>query len=147
MNFPLQIIIKAIESKSQKTVPDLIFQMTLFAEHKNNYSFILPKTDQKGEVVVTKEWIEKEIEKERNLFVMDYSSKLDECKKHIEIKLLNHDEIQKSIIGLNTYKNVLKIKEEYITSLNINSNSLFKSITKNIIPENDNSCIFELQFV
>jgi len=86
--FPDTLSIIICEKDTKKPIANIAAKIKLFANHKNDYNFILPLSDERGNITITKDWLNEEIRKEQALFVMDYSSGLDDCKSQIEISIL-----------------------------------------------------------
>lgn len=98
-------------------IPNIATIVKLFANRKNNYNFLLPLSDERGRISITKNWLEKEIEKEQALFIMDYSSLIEDCKNYLEICVISDEEIKKTVNAMNLYKEATGISDEEITKL------------------------------
>lgn len=96
--FPNLIKIK-ISNTEQEPIPNIAVMIKIFAKHKNDY-YIIPNTSNGyGIIEVCQNWIRESIEKDRNLFIMDYASTLDDCYSKIEINIMSNSEIENSIQG------------------------------------------------
>lgn len=104
--------------------------LKLFANHKNDYFLIPAISNREGIIEITKEWINEEIKNTRNLFIMDYSSTLDDCQPMIEIKIMNKNEIEKAINGMKLYKKYLKISDKEIKDLSKADNEKYILVSK-----------------
>ena len=85
MMFPKTIRIQIL--KNTKPISGLVCSVELLMYDKNNYSIGFFKTDDKGEITVSKERIEFEIEEANQLFLMDYDSSTKNFKGDIEINI------------------------------------------------------------
>lgn len=142
--FPKKITIKVVEDEKKIPIPNIAISMKLYAKHKNNYNLIPPVSNNEGIINITKEWLEKEINKLRNLFIMDYASNLDDCDYKIRIAILSNDEIKKSVNGMKIYKEALNISDLEIESLLDARNKYYQTTTKIIEFNGESSYYLEL---
>ena len=82
--FPDILKIRLIDSRTKKPVKHILGRIIIFARHKNNYS-IESLSDNLGEIFFTRQQAMQEINMNKNLFLMDYSSDLDDCEDYVEI--------------------------------------------------------------
>lgn len=112
--FPDNITIKIYDKIKNKSVVGIAAKIRLFSNNKNDYYFILPLSDDKGCIVITKRWLREEIKKEKNMFIMDYSSELEECKSQIEIIIPDKNSLLQEISAMNLYQDILDVSDEEI---------------------------------
>jgi len=112
--FPGIINIHLFDSNSKKAISNILVTIKLFAKHKNNYNFILPLSNEKGCIEITKNWIKEEIKKDQSLFVMDYSSTLEECASKIEIEVLSEEALSRTVNAMYLFQSVTGITDEEI---------------------------------
>lgn len=105
--FPDIIRIKIIDKMISKPVYGIAAKIRLFSNHKNDYYFMLPLSDYKGYIVITRRWLIEEIGKVKDMFIMDYSSELEDCKSQIEIIILDNNSLSQAISAMNLYKDIL----------------------------------------
>jgi hypothetical protein len=91
--FPNEFKILITDEETNKPICNIAIQVTIFANRKNNYFLIPQISNELGIIEITKEFIEKEIETNRNLFIMDYTSTLIDCKSEIKVEILALDSI------------------------------------------------------
>lgn len=84
-------------------VKNLIILITVLANKKNNYSLGFMKTDSDGKVIVFRSTIENEIQEAMELFVMDYSSNINDCKDWILIETENKLELETRLKNIEKY--------------------------------------------
>jgi hypothetical protein len=128
--FPEAIKIKVKIIGTGMPVPNIAVFIHLFAIRKNDYYFLLPITNENGEIEITKDWLKNEINKEVNLFLMDYSSSLEMCLPKIELTVLSQEQISRAIKAMSLYKNALKTPQENIDRLSYLDNPKFETISK-----------------
>lgn len=128
--FPNQILIKIKNIETGQPISNIAVQIRLFALHKNDYICIPSLSDSNGIIEVTKDWLNKEIEQSRNLFIMDYSSTLSDCKPQIEIKIMNSDEVKRTVQAWKEWKNILDISQIAIDGLSGASNEKYDPLSK-----------------
>ena len=128
--FPDTIRIKIINILTGLPVQNIATMIKLFARHKNDYGFLLPISDENGQIEITKDWLNDKIEKEMNLFVMDYASSLGTCYPKFELRILDNEEIKRAIRAMNLYKSVLGTKQEDIDDLSHVDNPKYHPISK-----------------
>lgn len=125
--FPDIIKIIIVEGDTDKPIANIAAQIKLFANHKNDYNFILPLSDERGCITITKSWLSEEIKKERALFVMDYASELDDCKPYIEVSVLDNGALLRSVDAMVLYQEFTGISDDEINKYRIAENSKFSS--------------------
>lgn len=87
MRFPHKVVITAIDSDTGCAIPEVAFVLALRAQEKNDY-FVGPFiTDRDGRAEFTKEVCEKEIERTKQMFIMDYAGDLASCGTNAELRL------------------------------------------------------------
>lgn len=133
--FPDTIDILILDKDLNKPVPNIAVRIKLFAKHKNDYNFILPLSDEKGCIKITRDWLEEEIRKEQTLFVMDYSSKLNDCNPEIEITVLNTEELLRAVNAMYVYKDAIGISDDEIRRYKNANNSKYLPWKEKIIFE------------
>ncbi|MDI6618799.1 MAG: hypothetical protein QME45_09025 [Clostridiales bacterium] len=136
--FPDIINIIICENYTGNPIPNIATKIRLFANRKNDYNFILPLSDETGNITVTKDWLKEEIKKEQALFIMDYQSGLDDCKSQIEISVLDIESLSRAINAMYIYQEYTGITDTEIKRYKESQNSRFFSWA-NIIKLNDNS--------
>lgn len=86
--FPDIIEIRVTDSATGEPVCGIALMLILFADRKNDYHLLPQLTDLAGITRIDRSWIEQEIEKNLNFSIMDYSSRLIDCKRKIGINIL-----------------------------------------------------------
>ena len=142
--FPDRIKVKLIRDGNNFPLSNIAIRIRLFAKHKNDYKFIPPVSDKDGIIEITKEWLTREIEKERNLFIMDYSSNLYDCDSKIEFTVMDYTEIQKAVNGLKLYKKALNISDKEIQQLSQVDNHKYYPLSKLLEFRNEREVTFDL---
>ena len=99
-HFPNSIEIQLIDNKHNQPIQGIVLLLHLFANHKNDYHILTNYSNEEGKVIVTKEFLEDEINKTRNMFIMDHSSSLPDCKPSFEIEVLDDKQIKQKIDGI-----------------------------------------------
>lgn len=112
--FPDIIRVKVTDSMVGDPVCNVILNIMLFANHKNNYGFPLPLTNIKGIVEITKEWLSENVEQTRSIFIMDFSSTLEDCQPRFEIKIYDKDKTIGLIQAQKQYQKTLGISQKQI---------------------------------
>jgi hypothetical protein len=131
--FPDHYLIRIIEKETQKPISDIVMRVTLFASQKNNYHFIPALSDENGMVQFSKTWIESEIDKMMNLFIMDYSSGLEDCSPEIEIEVMGVEDIKKAAEVMNTFKKYFHYSKAEIEKISMADNFKYKPVSKRIV--------------
>jgi|GEM_PF-6861422 len=123
--FPEKIKILFLDKNSKSPVPNIATKIKLFANHKNNYNFILPLSNKTGYIQITKEWLEGEIKKEQSLSIMDYSSMLEDCKPQIELSVLDAKAISRAANAMCLYQDASDISDDEISKFRAAGNSMY----------------------
>ncbi len=124
--FPECLKIFITEKSSLIPVANYAIRITLYAQRKNNYTILLITKDN-GEIELSREMAESEIQQSRDHFPMDYSSTLSDCKKVIRIDLLSIDEIDSIINGMRVWADAFSDIPELIEKLRKSDNEKYKS--------------------
>lgn len=90
---------------SEKNIPveNLIVEITILANRKNNYGLDFLKTDSDGKIVILRTTIENKINETMNDFIMDYSSNINDCKDWIIIGTENITELKSRLKNIEKY--------------------------------------------
>jgi hypothetical protein len=143
--FPDVIKVKIIDSKTKRPVPNIAVKIKLFAHRKNDYVLLLPISTENGIIEFTKDWLIKEIEIERNFFLMDYSSTLEDCQPRFELRVLDKEDVKGTVRAMNLYKNSLGTKHEDIDRLAKADNYKYRPVSKTVTLHGDKLLEVELQ--
>ena len=130
--FPDVIRIKIIDIDTGSPIPKIVVSISLFADYKNNYHFPLPISDNRGIIEVSRDWLNQEIKKVRNHFIMDYSSLLENCEPKFEFRVRSAAEVEGLIKAQIFYKDSFSIPQEYIDQLSLVDNFKYQPLTRMI---------------
>ncbi|MBB6214116.1 hypothetical protein HNQ80_000185 [Anaerosolibacter carboniphilus] len=129
--FPDTIKILVLDKDSKKPISNIATKIKVFASHKNDYNFILPLSDEMGYIKITKDWLMEEIKKEQALFVMDYSSMLEDCKPQIEISVLDTEALSRAVNAMYLFQDATGISDDEIAKYKNADNSKYVPCTVN----------------
>ena len=115
---------------TKKPISNIAIKIKLFASHKNDYNFILPLSDERGSIKITRDWLDEEIRKEQTLFVMGYSSMLDDCKPQIEITVLGIEELSRAVTAMHLFQEAIGVSDDEISKYKNAGNSKYFSCIK-----------------
>ncbi len=101
--FPELLRVHLLEEEPRTPIQKIAIKITFFAPLKNNYSITPCLSDSEGNINISKEWVIKSLQEIRNMFVMDYSSSLEECAPFVTIESLSENEVLKLISGMKNY--------------------------------------------
>jgi hypothetical protein len=127
MDCPNNFVIK-ISSKSHSDVSNLIVNITIFADKKNNYGLDPMLTNELGEIHLTKELFKRKIKLSKESFIMDFSSDLENCKQEIEIKINSITNLNKIVSSINKYFPQEAKNLDHLISKANNNNINFKKV-------------------
>ena len=130
--FPETINIFVIDENTRKPISKIATKIKLFASRKNDYHFILPLSDEKGCIEVTRDWLKQEILKEQALFVMDYSSMLDDCKPQVEISVLGDEDLSRAVNAMYLFQSTIGISADEIDNYKNANNSMYYPCLKHL---------------
>jgi hypothetical protein len=128
--FPDNIKIIIINKDNEEPIPNIAVSIKLFATSKNDYGFILPFSNYHGIININKEWLLNKIKEERDFFVMDYSSNLDDCQPRFKLDVLDSDAIQRALKAQKLYKPYFGFTQETIDALLKVDNSKFTPVSE-----------------
>jgi hypothetical protein len=129
--FPEIIKVKIMGAKDCKPIPNIAVNMTLFARHKNNYHLTL-FSDENGNIEITKDMMNNKIDMTRNFWIMDFSSKLNDCEPRLLFSVLDEEWVVGAIKTGRRYLNSLGITQEYLDKLSQVDNYKYLAISKTI---------------
>lgn len=112
--FPERILLSVYEQADRRPVPGIAVELTLFASRKNDYDFLLPLSNKDGFVLVPRSWIEDRLARVRNAFIMDYSSKLEDCRPEVRLSVLDQKALSRAIEAMRLYQEILGISDREI---------------------------------
>ncbi|WP_339061222.1 hypothetical protein [Tepidibacillus marianensis] len=134
--FPDTIKIFVLDKDTKRPISNIVTKIKLFASSKNDYNFILPLSDERGCINITKDWLKEEVRKEQVLFVMDYSSMLDDCKPQIEISVLDTEDLSRAANAMYLFQDAIGISNDEIAKYKNAENSKYFPCVENIKLEN-----------
>jgi hypothetical protein len=102
MNCPDKFTVRLLSSNSEP-LENIILYIEIIAKKKSNYGIGPFITNNKGEVYLTKIEIEKEINNALETYIMDYSSRLEDCQQQIEIDVCTISDLDKILLNLKRY--------------------------------------------
>jgi hypothetical protein len=123
--FPKVIRFKINDKETGKPIEKIVLEIRLYANHKNDYYFILPPSNVNGDIVISREWLEEEIKKDKALFIMDYASDLDDCKPKFSLSLLDISALNRAIDAMYLYQEALKISNNEIEKFKQTNNEKY----------------------
>ena len=88
--FPDRLIVRVVMAPDWRPVCGVGIKLTLHAAIKNHYH-MLGTTDARGEAVFTREFVEAQIDEDKPLAGMDYSSSLAECSPVLRVRTMEQD--------------------------------------------------------
>ena len=142
--FPDIVKVKIISSENGKPIPNIVVFATLFARHKNNYHLML-FSDEHGIIEITKDMMNNEIDMVRNFWIMDYSSKLEDCEPRLLFEVFDRERVNRAIKAGKLYLNSLGITQEYLDRLSKVDNYRYLPISKTIELSGEKVVEFELK--
>ncbi len=125
--FPDILAVRILDENDETPVQGIAVMLTLFARKKNDYHMIPQLSDAQGWIQIRREWVERQVEIDRNLFIMDYASSVEECSEGVELRVMSEDEIRRAISAMQTYRGVLGNSIVGPIDLENASNSQFQS--------------------
>jgi len=128
-SFPEKFKVRVIEKDNGTPISNVAISITLFANRKNNYHFVPPISSHEGIIEFTKDWLGEEILKEQKLFIMDYSSNLEDCKPMIEINVMKSEKLENVVRGMETFAGYFKYTKNDIDQIRNVDNRKYKPIS------------------
>lgn len=139
------IHVSVIDKDTKMPISNIVVGITIFAKQKNNY-MLRGISDVNGSIVFTKEDVIREIENERTIFPMDYSSDLEDCAQDVKVHIYNEREVTAVIESLSAWKDIIPNYHDQIKMLR-NARTAKKEIDLNRIfidPECENHIAVEV---
>jgi hypothetical protein len=128
--FPEHIHVRVVEAATSKSIPNIVLGINLFANHKDNYGFPLPITNDKGAIEVSREWLSHKVDQIRSVFLMDYSSPLDDCQPKFELIFFDGEGIKRLVSAQKLYQKALNIPDFQIESYLHTDNWKYSEMSK-----------------
>jgi len=97
--FPDRLIVRVVMAPGWRPVRGVGVMLTLHAAVKNHYHLI-GTTDGRGEAVFTREFVEAQIDEDKRLAGMDYSSSLAECSPVLRVRTMDQDDVARANKGM-----------------------------------------------
>jgi hypothetical protein len=145
--FPNNFRIEIVDVVTEKPIKNIVTMITIFANRKNNYILLPPLSNDNGAIEFSKEWIREGIKKEQNLFIMDYSSPLEDCKAKMQVDVLGSEGIEKLASGMKLFKEYYGYTNEDINSV-LNANNLkYKPKSEEISFSGEKSLTLQVKLV
>ena len=129
--FPEQVTFQFLDEKTKQPIPNLVILLTLFAHHKNDYDVGPEFTDKDGLVAFSRDDCLKSIQESKEMFLMDYSSSLEQCLPKVLLKIMSQDEIESCIEARQKYKSLFEsacdCSEEFFQRLRSSINRRYRA--------------------
>ncbi|MCL4486773.1 MAG: hypothetical protein M1570_01415 [Chloroflexi bacterium] len=106
IQFPDQLVIRVIEEETGAPVPGIVTTLTLYAKRKNNYDFGPKLSDSAGLITISREWVARSIEETMDFFIMDYSSRLEDCLPYVDVRVDSQEDILKEISARSAHPSI-----------------------------------------
>lgn len=87
MKLPDKFVITIVDATRRIPVRNIAVVLELFATSKNNYTIGPRISDRNGCVEFTRQFCERSVAQDRQLFVMDYVDDIKDCKPFLEVRL------------------------------------------------------------
>jgi len=97
--FPDRLIVRVVMAPDWRPVCGVGVKLTLHAAIKNHHHMI-GTTDARGEAVFTREFVEAQIDEDKRLAGMDYSSSLAECSPVLRVRTMDQDDVARANKGM-----------------------------------------------
>lgn len=118
--------------RSGRAVPGYFaVKITLQAHIKNDYH-VIKVTKSSGEVAFSRSEMEAYIADQQREFLMDYASRLDQCRSEVFVQTLSSNEVASVIKALEEYHKVHGTEQAMIDSLRQTSNFSTVAIVSSI---------------
>jgi len=104
MNFPEKVTFRFIDKDTKKPIENIAAIIILYARRKNNYEIGPKFYDKNGYIDFSKEECNKGIKLSQELFIMDYSSSLENCFPKILLNTLDAKNVDFIIEHFDEYK-------------------------------------------
>lgn len=131
--FPEQVAFQFLDEKTQQPIPNLVLLLTLLAHRKNDYDVGPEFTDKNGLVVFSRNDCLKSIADSKEMFLMDYSSSLEQCLPKVLLKIMSQEEIESCIEVRRKYKSLFEssadCSEEFFQRLRSSANVNYRADT------------------
>lgn len=101
--FPNELKIRLLENDINCPIPKIVLLLTVYARSKNDYHLGPQPSDAEGVITVSRDWVKHAIEYQRNTFLMDYVTPMEDCWPSIRIKVMASDEISRAISAMKLY--------------------------------------------
>jgi hypothetical protein len=132
MQFPDELIIRVVEQGTKKPQPGIALLLTLRARFKNDYNYpVLTGPD--GRAIVSKRRVLESIDLDRRLFLMDYSSSLEECGSSLRIQVCSQEEVERMVEAMRTWQKASGILDEEIESFRRSLNRRFSPVDQEVV--------------
>ncbi len=103
LRFPECLIVKVVEQGTDRPIAGIAVGLTLHAARKNDYNLLPGLTDSAGLVRISRAWVEKAIAEIAGFFVMDYSSRIEECSSTATIEVLSEHDLSAVVAARQLY--------------------------------------------
>jgi len=126
--FPKEVNLQFFDEETKNPIANLVVLLTLFAHRKNDYDVGPGFTDKNGLVAFGRNDCLKSIDDSKRMFLMDYSSSLEQCLPKVQLKIMSQEELEGCIEARRKYKSLFEsscdCSEEFFqrlrSSVNVN---------------------------
>lgn len=130
-DFPDVINIKILDFGNGQPVNRIAIIIQLFAKHKNDYYFIPQVSDENGNISITRDWLREEIQLAGEIFIMDYSSSLEDCYPKFKLEIIDSRKIKHIVETMESYKKATLWTQQYIDSIATADNYKYMLVSTN----------------
>ena len=111
MKLPERIAIRVLADG--RPVAGVFASVTIRTTRKNDFGLGFGPTNEDGGLVISREDLLREAEKERRLFIMDYGHPEDDFTGEIVVRALNREALQRAIAAYDAYHQVTPYPARY----------------------------------
>jgi len=111
MKLPERIYIRILADG--RPVAGMFALVTIRTTRKNEFGLGFGPTDENGGLVISREDLLREAEKERRLFITDYGHPEDDFTGEIVVRALNRDALQRAIAAYDAFQKVTPYPARY----------------------------------
>ncbi len=132
LHFPDKLIIRLADAVTKLSIPKLTVMLTIFAKRKNNYLLYKVSPDI-GLIKIACSEMRTSTIKDRNLFLMDYGSTLEECEPQIKIEICSVEHVSKLIGGFEAFREYWKDEIDFMNAVKASRNDLYRPTSVTVV--------------
>ncbi|HEY2982277.1 MAG TPA: hypothetical protein VGJ22_13915 [Anaerolineales bacterium] len=103
LHLPKRLVVRILEDGAGDPVSNIAVTLIIHPQSKTDYHLGPPLSGSDGRIIMEQPWVDNAINYERNSFIMDYSSTMQQCSSDIHVAVMSANDIERAKSAMKLY--------------------------------------------